>query len=378
MAYPFPFSSEPFNQPNLIATLRRTFEELPDTRRPGGNSRYVMADAALSAFSVFFMQSPSFLAWQRSMQESQGRNNAPSLFGVHPLPSDNQIRNLRDTVSPQCLYPMFRYVSKGLEQSGHLQSFRALEDHLLLALDGTEYFSSTQIHCECCSTQTLKNGQTRYFHAAVTPVIVAAEKPSVIPLAPEFITPQDGADKQDSELAAAKRWLEREAGYLPPTVTVRGDDLYCHQPFCEQVRRQGWHFILVCKPDSHKTLYEWVGELEWLGSMRQVNHRRWTGKQHVTEQYRFVNQVPLREGEEAMEVNWCEVHITDAQGKTCIIMPLPQTTTSPKVTYKTSSKPDAAAGRSRTRTTTPSRPKATGLSIILVMANSTSPRYWPR
>jgi hypothetical protein len=35
----------------------------------------------------------------------------------------------------------------------------------------------------------------------------------------------------------------------------------------------------------------------------------------VTEQYRFVNQVPLREGEEAMEVNWGEVHIIDAQGK---------------------------------------------------------------
>ena len=103
MAYPFPSSSEPFNQPNLIAGLRRTFEGLPDTRRPGGNSRYVMADAALSAFSVFFMQSPSFLAWQRSMQESQGRNNAQSLFGVHPIPSDNQIRNLLDTVSPQCL-----------------------------------------------------------------------------------------------------------------------------------------------------------------------------------------------------------------------------------------------------------------------------------
>ena len=47
-----------------------------------------------------------------------------------------------------------------------------------------------------------------------------------------------------------------------------------------------------------------------------MQQRRWTGKQHVTEHYRFVNQVPLREGEAAMEVNWCEVRITDAQGKT--------------------------------------------------------------
>lgn|SRR5512144_3064941 len=99
MAYPFPSSSEPFTQPALIARLRRTFEDLPDARRSGGNTRYAMADAALSAFSVFFLQSPSFLAWQKSMQDSQGRNNVQSLFGVHSIPSDNQSRNLLDSIS---------------------------------------------------------------------------------------------------------------------------------------------------------------------------------------------------------------------------------------------------------------------------------------
>jgi hypothetical protein len=212
MAYPFPSCGEPFNQPNLIARLRRTFEDLPDAHRPGGNTRYAMEDATLSAFSVFSMQSRSFLAWQRSMQERQGRNNAQSLFGVHPIPTDNQIRNLLDPVLPEYLYPVFRYVGKGLEQTGHLDAFCVREGHLLLAMDGTEYFSSTQIQCECCSRQRLEHGQTRYFHAAVTPVIVAPNQRPVIPLAPEFITPQDGADKQDSELTATKRWLNQETG----------------------------------------------------------------------------------------------------------------------------------------------------------------------
>jgi hypothetical protein len=67
-----------------------------------------MEDAALSAFSVFFLQSLSFLAWQRRMQESQGRNNAQSLFGVHQIPTDTQICNLLDTVSPDHVYPVFR------------------------------------------------------------------------------------------------------------------------------------------------------------------------------------------------------------------------------------------------------------------------------
>jgi hypothetical protein len=60
----------------------------------------------------------------------------------------------------------------------------------LVALDGTQYFSSQTIHCECCSSRTHKNGTVTYFHSAILPVIVAPTQPQVISLAPEFLTPQ--------------------------------------------------------------------------------------------------------------------------------------------------------------------------------------------
>ncbi|MGD7034978.1 hypothetical protein ACPZRF_08065, partial [Alkalicoccus sp. WONF2802] len=44
---------------------------------------------------------------------------------------------------------------------------------LLVALDGTDSFSSEKISCPCCTQQTLKNGQILYHHTLVTPVIVA-------------------------------------------------------------------------------------------------------------------------------------------------------------------------------------------------------------
>jgi hypothetical protein len=50
---------------------------------------------------------------------------------------------------------------------------------------------------------------------------------------PEFIYPQDGYEKQDCELTAAKRWMNSEAPHLPVNTTILGDDLYCHHPFCE-------------------------------------------------------------------------------------------------------------------------------------------------
>ena len=66
-----------------------------------------MVDAGLSAFSVFFMQSPSFLEYQRSLEQTQGNNNARTLFGVHEIPSDNQIRTLLDATPPGPLKPVY-------------------------------------------------------------------------------------------------------------------------------------------------------------------------------------------------------------------------------------------------------------------------------
>lgn len=80
----------------VVSIIRTRFAELPDHRKGGNNTRYAIIDAALSAFSVFVMQSPSFLAYQRDMQRLKGRDNVQTLFGVHQTPSDNQIRSLLD------------------------------------------------------------------------------------------------------------------------------------------------------------------------------------------------------------------------------------------------------------------------------------------
>jgi len=63
--------------------------------RKDKNKSYTLVDAALSAFSGFFMQSPLFLEHPRSLDQMHGENKARTLFGVHEIPSDNQIRTLR-------------------------------------------------------------------------------------------------------------------------------------------------------------------------------------------------------------------------------------------------------------------------------------------
>lgn len=146
----------------------------------------------------------------------------------------------------------------------------------------------------------------------VTPVIVAPGQADVIPLVPEFIVPQDDHDKQDCETAAAKRWLSQHGErYSVLKVTVLGDDLYCHQPLCQQLLGQQFNFILVCRPESHTTLYE---HLEGI-TLPTFTTKRWTGKVEETYTYRYLNGVPLKDDDDALLVNWCELTVRRPDGK---------------------------------------------------------------
>ena len=296
----------------LVDGLRRTLAGLPD-RRKGRNRSYAMEDFGLAAFAVFFTQSPSFLAHQKAMQRARGVNNALSLFGIQSFPSDNQIRGQLDPVSPAALFPVYDQIYEALGEQGILQHFRGVHDSTLLALDGTWYYSSQKIHCPCCSSLQHANGQTTFYHSALTPVLVAPGRAEVIALRPEFITPQDGHTKQDCEIAAAKRWLEQNAArYGQGTVTLLGDDLYAHQPFCRRALLHGFHFIFTCKPDSHTTLYRWVNLLQ-SPDLGTLSVRVKAGSQWHTYTYRWANRVPLADGDDALRVNWCELTVTDPQ-----------------------------------------------------------------
>jgi len=310
-----PFGPLALTLDDITRQIRGTFETFVDARK-GKNKSYTLVDAGLSAFSVFFMQSPSFLEYQRTLEQAHGENNARTLFGVHEIPSDNQIRTLLDPTPPSRVNPIYASLFNALRESGVVDSHRSLNGSLLLALDGTEYFSSKCIHCGQCSTRQHANGTVTYFHTAVTPVLVKPGCDKVIPLAPEFVTPQDGNGKQDCELNAAKRWLAAHGeAYGRLNTTVLGDDLYCHEPYCLVLRSYGLRFVLVCKPDSHPATYEWLEYLERIGAVRTVVRTRWTGKRHETDTYRYAAAVPLRDAEGAMEVNWCELTTTAAGGK---------------------------------------------------------------
>jgi len=294
----------------FLKQLGEVAATLPDKRAGHHNQRYAMSDAVRGAFSVFFTQSASFLAHQRDMMRRSGKNNITSVFGAERIPSDNHIRSLLDEAPANSFTTCYEWLWSKLDAAGALADYQVLGGRLLVGIDGIQYFSSSKIHCRNCG-QSEHEGGMGYYHRALTALVVHPERHEVLALPPEFIVPQDGAEKQDSELAAAKRWVgQRKAWLQAHHAVLLGDDLFSHQPFCELVTEAELAFILVCKPTSHELLYQWIEGMDRGGKLEAITQRKWNGRHGEIWRYRWATNVPLRAEDDALRVNWCELTIT--------------------------------------------------------------------
>ena len=164
----------------LIEPLRRCFQQLPDPRS-GSNIRYRFDDIGMATYSVFFMQSPSFLDHQQRFHEAHNRNACQSVFGMSTIPTDNHIRHTLDGCDCKQLYPAFDHALEQLQHNQGLEDFLRLDGRILIALDGSLFHRSKKIQCPQCSSRNQKSG-TDYYHRVLCATLVADGHHRVVPL----------------------------------------------------------------------------------------------------------------------------------------------------------------------------------------------------
>ena len=103
--------------------------------------------------------------------------------------------------------------------------------------------------------------------------------------------------------------------YADLNPTILGDDLLSRQPICEAILEQNFNFLLVCKPDSHKILFEYLHGIKLDTVLFEARKRN--GKKYQY-QYRFINQIPIRDGKDALMVNWLEITEINKKSKKVI------------------------------------------------------------
>jgi hypothetical protein len=287
----------------LRKELSQLFGQIPDSRQ-AGKIGYSLHDCLMSALAMMFFQDPSLLSFQRRMQDNMQCSNLKTMFAVEAIPKDTPLRENLDALPSETIGPAFVTFMQLLQRAKQLEAYRLLDNRYLIAIDGSQYFSSEKIHCPGCLTHKGAKGPLRYSHQILQAVMLHPCMRQVLPLFPEAVANSDGNDKQDCELSAAKRLLPKLRGAHPKLpIIITADGLYSNQPFIDALKKARMSFILVAKPTDHKVLFEWVHEQDGLGQAGHLKRADDKGRRHL---YRWVNNVPLNGSRDADQVNFFE------------------------------------------------------------------------
>jgi hypothetical protein len=283
----------------LLHLVRSGFASLPEHRLD--DPEISLTDALMSAFAMFSLKAPALLAFDKERAEG----NLQTIYGIERVPCDTPMRTILDPVSPKVLRPVFKSVFRQLQRGKALEPMMFLDGHYLLALDGTEYFSSKTIHCASCLHRVHRNGAITYTHQMLGAAIIHPDPRAVIPLMPEPMVNRDGTDKNDGERNAAKRFvakLRQDHPHLKFIVTE--DSLSANAPHIETLHTYGLRYLLGVKEGDHAYLFQQVQAAEHAGQVS--DYERHDRAARVVHRFRFVNDVSLNASHTDVRVNFIE------------------------------------------------------------------------
>jgi len=295
-----------------FTSLRQVFSNylhgLEDERQIS-KCEHELHDVVMSAFACMYFQEPSLLAHQKRLEDKQHNNNIRTLFDVKTLPSDSQIRRIIDEISTDLFSSIFQEILGRLQRGKHLEQYQLFPGRYLCAIDGTQFFSSKEISCEHCLQRkhTKNKSEITYSHQAVQAAIVHPDCKQVLPIMPEEVRNEDGSDKQDCEVNAAKRLIKKLRGqHRQLDLIVIADSIFSKQPFIETLKQHRISYILVAKPGDHIFLMDWIDKIS-------LKNDCYTDEKGHTHRYEWINNVSLNSRKDSLCVNYLHYYLDAPQ-----------------------------------------------------------------
>ena len=298
MAAPHARLRKALSAPGLLGLIRTRFAAIPEHR--SGTCRFSLPDTLMSGLAMFGLKFPSLLRFDEGRNEEAIRHNLRTLYGVEQAPCDTQLRTILDPVDPPALQSAFVAIHRRLQRHKGLEDYVYWQGHYLVSIDGTGQFASANVRCADCCVKHTRAGE-RYYHQLLAAVLVHPQRKTVLPFAPEAITRQDGASKNDCERNAAKRLLGRLRQAHPhQKLIVVEDSLASNGPHLELLQQLDLRFIIGVKEGDHQALFAAVREKLCAGACQEYEY---TDAEGITHGFRFVNDLPLNKAHPQVRVN---------------------------------------------------------------------------
>ena len=320
---------------DVMMLMHHFFKELPqwlnemeDPRNPSYIT-YTQTDLAMMGLMKNLCAVKSMRSMEEVFNEQQCIDTLRLLSGDNKLtemPHADTLNYYLRKLSPECLADVRKKMVKSLIRKKSFYRSRLLEEYWRVIIDGTGLFCFRERHCENCLVTTITRvvdgkevKEKRYFHKVLEAKLVLS--PGItISLDTEFIENEnEGVSKNDCELNAAKRLLERlRKDYPRLPICIQGDALYAAGPVMEICRSKGWKYILTQKAERQPTLaetYEWIagggGEHEVKGIGKEggtgkyINHvEESAGKEEVANMYSYQYKTGKDEEKETHAFQW--------------------------------------------------------------------------
>jgi len=230
------------------------FDEVQDRRRE--NSSYELSDALKSGYAIYSLKSPSLFYFRQKSEAEE--SNLKTIYGIRDIPSDNGLRKILDGIPSEELREAFALLFSRIKQEGLLKDYYYWNKHLVVSIEGVEHFSSKKISCPHCLQRTHRDGSRSNYHSMLSAAVVCPGEKEVFVMDNEPIVRQGGEQKNDCELNAAKRLLDKlQLTHNQEFMVLTMDALYACAPLvCRINENPNWRYVINAKESSHQALFE--------------------------------------------------------------------------------------------------------------------------
>jgi len=290
------------NADALLGAVKKDFQKVPDHR--ADNTKISLDDALMSALAMFQLKDPSLLAFDKRRREEP--ENLHTVFGITVIPCDSQMRTILDPVNLSSLRAPFRSVFRQVQRGKDFEKMSFLDGHYLLSGDGTGFYSSEKVSSPYCMSKRNNNGNILHYQQMYAAAFMNPDRKEVIPVYPEMITKKDGANKNDCERNASRRFYEdfrREHPHLK--VIVLEDALASNAPHIRDLERLNLRYLLGVKPGDHVFLFDQIDLADEEGRLNEVELHAPEDHDKI-HYFRYLNQVPLNKSNPDLLVNVLE------------------------------------------------------------------------
>lgn len=303
---------------HFFHALREWILEMDDPR----NQSYITYTQA----DLGYMAILKNICGQHSMREMDDNFNKETCIDTLRLMSGNReltemphydtLNYYLEKLSPDCLSDLRKKMVTSLIRGKQFNRNRLLRKYWRVILDGTGLFCFKEKHCDncLCTEKQMPDGKKMklYYHKVLEAKIVLSDN-VVISLGTEFIeNEKEDVEKQDCEINATKRLLEKiKKDYPRLPICIQGDALYAAESMMELCReRYHWEYLFTQKETRQKVLdesYEWIksgdgaekikGLCEEKGTACYANHvEEVAGKKEVMNVFEYEYETESKEG----------------------------------------------------------------------------------